>query len=122
MIVPTQEKCEVLQLQERLKQINKELAEISEDKATDIQVNLHLDFIHKEQELTHYETVLSNMLERMDDIGQIQSYESKISECQQELKDIKLKYDLHMEEIETKRLEFRHEKDKIENRLKLLET
>jgi predicted nucleic acid-binding Zn-ribbon protein len=127
-----QSKKEVSNVKERLQQVDKELAKICEENVSDTQVNLHIDFTHKERELADIEACLSKMLqakhEYADVFGicvnetldnQIMSYQKQIMEYQLEMHKIKTEYEQHVNELVMKRQQLQEEKSELEEQLKI---
>lgn len=125
-----QKKTELTQIKAKLNEVERELAEVSEENVNDTQVNLHLRFTHKENELTQLNDTMTKALkaksEYADIFGdglnksiddQITLYQNQINECQEELQSLKITYEMHVREQQGKRLRLQHEKHELEKRL-----
>jgi flagellar biosynthesis chaperone FliJ len=127
-------KSEISALKAQLQKVEKELAEVSEENVSATQITLHTNYIQHEQELTQLQERLAKMLKAQSEYAdvfgdclnnsmniQIMTYQNQIMEFEDKLHNTKLKYDMHMNEIEAKRQTLQYEKKKIEDKLLLME-
>lgn len=125
-----QRKVEINELKVQLQHVMAELEKVSEEQTTSTTVHLHTLYTHKEEEITQLQSNLTKLINVKVEYGdifdlgvnqhidaQIETLQNNIYECQKELYNITSEYQLHVQEVETKRKLLENTKTDISNKL-----
>lgn len=128
--ITEQRKVEINELKVQLQHVMAELEKVSEEQTTSTTVHLHTLYTHKEEEITQLQSNLTKLINVKVEYGdifdlgvnqhidaQIETLQNNIYECQKELYNITSEYQLHVQEVETKRKLLENTKTDISNKL-----
>jgi hypothetical protein len=129
-----QRKVEINELKVQLQHVMAELEKVSEEQTTSTTVHLHTLYTHKEEEITQLQSNLTKLINVKVEYGdifdlgvnqhidaQIETLQNNIYECQKELYNITSEYQLHIQEVETKRKLLENTKLDVSNKLTFAE-